>query len=94
MQKLHELPDLKRRFQINDDLAHYDIALQCLHGIGDFAAFEKYTTKHELYPQALEITRYKDVEQEAILALFATHLDQKSRFKEAGTGMYPSTVRS
>ncbi|KAG6000373.1 hypothetical protein E4U21_005549 [Claviceps maximensis] len=84
IQNLHILPDLRRRFQIDDHLARRSKALTYLHALDVFDELCSYTTKHALYQDALRIYRYDPVRLRAITALYAEYLESKSSYREAG----------
>jgi elongator complex protein 1 len=86
LQHLQALPELDRKFTINDDLKRYDLALAALHGIGDFEKLTDYTVKHQLYSQAIELYRHQPVRLRAIMDLFASFLNNTNKYKEAAIG--------
>ncbi|KAG5999936.1 hypothetical protein E4U43_001789 [Claviceps pusilla] len=84
IQNLHILPDLRRRFEIDDHLARRSKALTYLHALDAFDELCGYTTKHALYQDALRIYRYDPVRLRVITALYAEYLELKSSYREAG----------
>ncbi|OAQ71074.1 IKI3 family protein [Pochonia chlamydosporia 170] len=84
IQNLHVLPELRRKFQIDDHLARRSKALSHLHALDVFDEFCTYTTKHALYQDALRIYRYDQPRLQAITNLYAAHLESKSSYREAG----------
>ncbi|KAG5982359.1 hypothetical protein E4U55_002025 [Claviceps digitariae] len=84
IQNLHILPDLRRRFEIDDHLARRTKALTYLHALDVFDELCSYTTKHALYQDALRIYRYDPVRHGAITALYAEYLESRSCYREAG----------
>ncbi|KAG5947862.1 hypothetical protein E4U53_006374 [Claviceps sorghi] len=84
IQNLHVLPDLRRRFEIDDHLARRSKALASLHALDVFDELCSYTTKHALYQDALRIYRYDAARLGAITALYAEHLESRSCYREAG----------
>ncbi|QUC22981.1 uncharacterized protein UV8b_07222 [Ustilaginoidea virens] len=84
IQNLHELPELRRRFDIDDHLARRAKALDHLHALDSFDDFCAYATKHALYQDALRISRYDSARLAAVTSLYAAHLESKSCYREAG----------
>jgi elongator complex protein 1 len=78
LQSLHDLPELRRNFTIDDHLRHYSKALISLHALGAHDEVENYVTKHALYQQALELYRYDPEHLTTITRLHATHLTSQS----------------
>lgn len=83
LQKLQALPELRRKFTIDDDLKHYSKALGHIHATNDVEAVLTYTEKHSLYIQALTLYRYSDTDRDSILRHYAGHLISTNRYKEA-----------
>lgn len=88
LQRLQELPTLRRRYTTDNHLGRYGKALQHLYELGVFDELTLYTQKHSLYVQALDLYRYQEESLKVILRLYAEHLQQESKHKEAGIGMY------
>jgi elongator complex protein 1 len=86
LQHLQELPDLNRKFTINDDLKRYSLALAALYDIGDFERLKDYTVKHELYSPAIELCRHQPAKLNGIMQLFASFLSSTNKFKGAAIG--------
>ncbi|KAK4146481.1 IKI3 family-domain-containing protein [Dichotomopilus funicola] len=89
VQQLHKMPELNRKFTIDDKLERWEKALDHLHALhsqgGPFADVEQYLIKHpSLYPYALDLYRHQTSFYQDITALFANHLKATSRFQEAG----------
>ena len=84
IQDLHKLPDLRRRFAIDDHLNRREKALAHLHALQDHLQVRDYTVKHALYAAALKLYRYDEANLSALTRLYATYLEAKSRFREAG----------
>ena len=84
IQDLHKLPDLRRRFAIDDHLNRREKALAHLHALQDHQEVRDYTVKHALYAAALKLYRYDEANLTALTRLYATYLETKSRFREAG----------
>lgn len=84
IQSLHRLPELRRKFTIDDHLNRREKALQHLHALNVFEEVENYTTKYKLYQTALRLYRY-DTERHRILTdLYANYLESQSKNREAG----------
>lgn len=84
MQNLHELPETRRKFEIDDHLARRSKALTHLQTLDVFDEFCDYTTKHALYQDALRTYRYDQTRLQAITDLYAAYLESKSEYREAG----------
>jgi len=83
MQKLQEMPELRRRFSIDDFLARHTKALGHLHALDAFSEVVAYTQKHSLYHSALALYRYNPTQHDTLTELYAQYLESKSNFKEA-----------
>jgi len=84
IQDLHKMPELKRKFTIDDKLERYERALDHLKALNNFEDVKKYVVKHKLYHHALTIYRHDEPHHRAITGLFAAYLKSQSQFKEAG----------
>jgi elongator complex protein 1 len=84
MQNLQEMTELRRRFSIDDYLTRHVKALSHLHSLEAFDELQTYTQKHNLYQSALSLYRYNPEQHSILTALYASHLESKSQFKEAG----------
>ncbi|KAK2593965.1 putative elongator complex protein 1 [Conoideocrella luteorostrata] len=84
IQNLHVLPELRRKFEIDDHLARRSKALSHLQALDSFDEFCTYTTKHALYQDALRTYRYDQARLLVITSLYAEHLESKSSYREAG----------
>ncbi|GAB0135432.1 hypothetical protein EsDP_00003770 [Epichloe bromicola] len=84
IQNLHLLPELRRRYAIDDHLARRSKALKHLQALDAFDEFCSYTTKYSLYQDALRIYRYDQARLRAITALYAEYLKSRSSHREAG----------
>lgn len=83
------MPDLRRKFSIDDYLKRYEKALGSLHQLDSFDEFRAYTAKHKLYTVALEHCRYQDEKLSEITRIYAEHLQSESKYKEAAIGISP-----
>ena len=84
------MPTLRRQHTIDNHLGRYTKALQHLHELGGFEEMTKYTQKHSLYVQALDLYRYQEESFKVILALYAECLQRDSKHREAGIGKFES----
>ncbi|ROT43726.1 IKI3 family protein [Sodiomyces alkalinus F11] len=84
IQNLHKLPELRRRFEIDDHLNRRSKALAHLKALDAFDELQAYTTKHALYQDALGLCRYERQRHRTLINLFAEYLESKSKFREAG----------
>lgn len=84
IQKLHQLPPLRREFAIDDHLSRREKALNHLKYLNVFDEVQKYTVKHGLYKAALNLYRYDEASHKILTELYASHLESASAFREAG----------
>ena len=84
LQNLHDMQALRQRFTIENDLKRYGKALTHLHVMGEFEEVKTYTTKHELYPAAIELYRYDKARLTELMRLYADYMSSRNRYKEAG----------
>jgi elongator complex protein 1 len=78
LQSLNELPELRRKFRIDDYLRNYAKALDYLHALAAHEEVEFYTIKHSLYPQALKLYRNNSEHLTTITRLHAIYLTSQS----------------
>lgn len=84
IQDLHQKPELRRKFAIDDHLGRRDKALQHLHVLNAFDELQSYTIKYALYPIALRLYRYDTERYNTLTALYAAYLESQSKNREAG----------
>lgn len=84
IQGLHQKPELRRKFAIDDHLGRRDKALQHLHAMNAFDEVQAYTTKYSLYQTALRLYRYDTERHRALTDLYAAYLESQSKHREAG----------
>lgn len=86
LQSLQSLPDIRRRFTIDNDLGRHTKALKHLQSLGldEFEELKRYVQKHELYNQAIDLYRYQDEQMHSLTKLYADFLCTRNRFAEAG----------
>ena len=78
----------RRKYTIDDLLGRLPKALEhlslCEGGTSD--EFKNYMTKHRLYQTALDICRSDIEKRNEIMLMYATYLNESSKFKEAAIG--------
>lgn len=84
LQALHDLPSLRQRFAIDNDLRRYGKALGHLHELGEFEELKEYASKHELHGAAMELYRYDKAKIHELMALYADFLSSRNRYQDAG----------
>lgn len=84
MQSLQEMPLLRKKFTIDNDLARHEKALGHLYDLDAFEELEKYCERHELHAQAIDLYKYKPEKLNALMRLYASFLESRNRYKEAG----------
>ena len=85
LQGLEDMSLLRRQYAIDDYLGRYQKALQHLYDLKTIVELKAYTVKHELYSQALELHRYEPESLSEIMHLYAWHLQENAKYKDAGT---------
>ena len=83
---MQELPELRRRYTIDDHLGRWPKALQTLYEMKVFEEFKSYMIKHRLYEKGLELARYQEDVTKNVMKAYADFLSSISSFKEAGIG--------
>ncbi|KAI8634173.1 elongator complex protein [Xylariaceae sp. FL1651] len=84
IQNLHQLPDLRRKFVIDDHLNRHERALSHLKDMQAHKEAQDYTVKHSLYAVALKLYRYDTTNLAILRTLYATYLESRSKYREAG----------
>ncbi|KAI0542126.1 IKI3 family-domain-containing protein [Xylaria digitata] len=84
IQNLHQLPKLRMKFVIDDHLNRHEKALSHLKDIHAHQEAQDYTVKHSLYSAALQLYRYDATNLAILRGLYATHLESRSKYREAG----------
>ncbi|KAH8677385.1 IKI3 family protein [Xylariales sp. PMI_506] len=84
IQSLHQLSELRRKFTIDDHLGRHGKALAHLQTLDAHQEAQDYIVKHSLYADALRLYRYDAPNLTTITRLYATFLESRSRFREAG----------
>jgi elongator complex protein 1 len=77
---------LRRQYSIDNHLGRYRKALTHLCELKAFDEVKLYTVKHCLFAEALDQYRYQESFLVEIMRLYADHLQQNEKFKEAGIG--------
>lgn len=82
------MPMVRRRYFIDNHLGRFRKALNHLYELKAFDEVKTFVVKHGLYAEALDLYRYQNENLSDIMNLYAEHLHQTSRFKEAGIGKF------
>ncbi|KAF2635875.1 elongator complex protein 1 [Massarina eburnea CBS 473.64] len=83
LQSLHDLPLLRRKFNIDDQLGRRTKALHHLKDLEEFDEVQDYVQKHSLYPEALSMYQYDTTHLKEITRLYADYLNSTNKHKEA-----------
>lgn len=83
LQKLQNLHETRRSFEIDDHLRRYAKAMKSLHSLEAHQELRAYTTKHTLYSAALELYQYQPEHLQPIMRIFADYLQANSRYRDA-----------
>jgi elongator complex protein 1 len=86
MQNLQEMPLLRRKLAIDNDLKRYEKALNHLYNLDVFNEFKEFTQKHELYSQGIELYKYRTEKLNELMRLYADFLNGQRSFRKAGIG--------
>ncbi|RAL09023.1 Elongator subunit IKI3 [Aspergillus homomorphus CBS 101889] len=84
LRKLQQLPELRRQFEIDNYLGRTSKALKHLHALNAHEELRAYAIKHTLYKDAIDLYRYQAEQLRDISHLYADHLFDRSKYKEAG----------
>ena len=84
LQKLQDMSTLRRKYSIDDYLGRWTKAIGHLYDLDVFEEVQTYVVKHSLYSQAIEMYRYQKERLDAIMRLYANHLQKNARYKDAG----------
>ena len=84
LQTLQELPELRRKYSIDNDLKRYGKALLHLFDLGEFDELKAYMSKHELHSEAIKLYRYQSAKLNELVRIQADFSSSRNRFKEAG----------
>ncbi|KAH7357661.1 elongator complex protein 1 [Pyrenochaeta sp. MPI-SDFR-AT-0127] len=83
LQSLQDLPTLRRKFKIDDQLGRRAKALTHLKDLQVFDEVQDYVQKHSLYSEALNLYEYDALHLQEIMRLYAAFLSMNNRHKEA-----------
>ncbi|KAL2013837.1 hypothetical protein VTN00DRAFT_1362 [Thermoascus crustaceus] len=83
LRKLQQLPDLRRRFEIDNYLGRFAKALRHLHALNEYDELKLYAIKHTLYKEALELYKYQPEQLRDMTQVYAEYLYDQSNYKEA-----------
>lgn len=77
---------IRRKFSVDSYLKRYEKALEHLAEIGEpaYSELEDFVVEHELYKKVLSIYKYDTARQDVILNLYASYLQGKMQYAEAG----------
>lgn len=84
IQDLHQQPETRRKFSIDDHLMRREKALSHLKTLDSFEELCDYTVKHTLYGDALRLYRHDEPRHRILTGLYASHFESTSSFREAG----------
>ncbi|UPX16794.1 Putative elongator complex protein 1 [Ascochyta rabiei] len=83
LQSLQDLPDIRRKFQIDDQLGRRAKALAHLKELQAFDEAQDYIQQHVLYTEALAMYQYDTAYLKKIMRLYAEHLSSTNKHEEA-----------
>ncbi|KAJ5579148.1 hypothetical protein N7450_008015 [Penicillium hetheringtonii] len=83
LRKLQQLPETRRKFEIDNHLSRFEKALKHLFALAAHEEIQAYVIKHILYKEALEIYKYQPDHQKQITHLYAEYLEGNSKPKDA-----------
>lgn len=86
LRKLQQLPETRRKFEIDNHLSRFEKALKHLFALSAHEEIEAYVIKHVLYKEALDIYKYQPEHQKKITHLYAEYLEENSKPKDAAIG--------
>ncbi|RAH77059.1 killer toxin sensitivity protein [Aspergillus japonicus CBS 114.51] len=84
LRKLQQMPELRRQFEIDNYLGRTSKALKHLHALNAHDELRAYAIKHTLYKDAIDLYRYQAEQLRDMSHLYADHLFDQSKYKEAG----------
>lgn len=88
LQNLQRLDPLRRQFSIDDHLGRFKKAARHLCDLNAFEELRSYTMKHSLYRETLSFYRHDEEKFSSIMQIYADHLKDTSRFKDAATAFH------
>ncbi|KAL1960232.1 hypothetical protein VTO42DRAFT_8775 [Malbranchea cinnamomea] len=99
LQKLQAMPELLRRYEIDNHLGRHGKALKSLHALQKYDDLKLYAIKHSLYKEVLELYKYQPDLHRDMYQVYADYLYDQSNYKEAAVayeslGLYESAYKS
>jgi elongator complex protein 1 len=83
LQSLQDLPPLRRKYRIDDQLERRFKALAHLKDLQAFDEVQEYVQKHSLYTEALSMYQYDTARLKEIMQLYADYLRTTNKHKDA-----------
>jgi elongator complex protein 1 len=83
LQSLQDLPPLRRKYRIDDQLERRFKALTHLKDLQAFDEVQEYVQKHSLYTEALSMYQYDTARLKEIMQLYANYLKTTNKHKDA-----------
>jgi elongator complex protein 1 len=83
LQSLQDLPPLRRKYRIDDQLERRFKALTHLKDLQAFDEVQEYVPKHSLYTEALSMYQYDTARLKEIMQLYADYLRTTNKHKDA-----------
>ncbi|KAJ4365102.1 putative elongator complex protein 1 [Neocucurbitaria cava] len=83
LQSLQDLPPLRRKFKIDDQLGRHAKALTHLNDLRVFDEVQSYVQQHALYREALNLYQYDNLHLREIMRLYADFLRANNKSKDA-----------
>ncbi|KAJ5570934.1 hypothetical protein N7535_004594 [Penicillium sp. DV-2018c] len=83
LRKLQQLPETRRKFEIDNHLSRFQKALGHLYALNAHDEIRAYVVRHVLYKEALELYKYQTEHQREITELYADYLQDQSKYKDA-----------
>jgi elongator complex protein 1 len=83
LQSLQDLPPLRRKYRIDDQLERRFKALTHLKDLQAFDEVQEYVQKHSLYTEALSMYQYDTARLKEIMQLYADYLRTTNKHKDA-----------
>jgi elongator complex protein 1 len=83
LQSLQDLPPLRRKYRIDDQLERRFKALTHLKDLQAFDEVQEYIQKHSLYTEALSMYQYDTARLKEIMQLYADYLRTTNKHKDA-----------
>ncbi|KAE8150092.1 IKI3 family-domain-containing protein [Aspergillus avenaceus] len=84
LRKLQQMPELRRKFEIDNYLGRSAKALKHLHALEAHDELKAYSIKHVLYKDAIDLYKYQQEQLREMTNLYADYLYDQSKYKESG----------